>query len=421
MPSKPVLNRHNANTNSPSRQAVGTANKPTAGVGSASPAAQKTQAESPSTTNFSGTRDTRDSAQVSTEAGEPETSDTLNGLLSGLSNWDGAQPEGSQTSPENARQELSLGEGQLLGRRRNPNPEQVTQLQELLNSQGGQLQVDGRFGLQTEEAVRSFQRQHGLTVDGVVGPETLTALNRPRESEETSPATPADQTPPTAPGDRGQVSLAAPNLSTAEQFEHYRRLIEANGGQLNAEGATVLGLRGLGADGQRHDGRSNIGGYDDSFVVLNQNPDGSPSVQMFQGATHANQYSSGYSSGPDAQGNTISGVAMMAPGNYSAVPHSNDYRGRGPSYHVRTLGGSGDLPAYRDRNRDGEISGQERSQAEAGGYTADQILFHGGGANAPISIGCQTLSPSDMRAFSRAIGSGGFNYTLLDANDAVVP
>ena len=106
MPSKPVLNRHNA-TNSPSRQAVGTANKPTAGVGSARPAAPKPQAESRSTSNFSGTRDTRDSAQVSTEAGGPETSDTLNGLLSGLSNWGGAQPEDSQTSPEDSPQELS--------------------------------------------------------------------------------------------------------------------------------------------------------------------------------------------------------------------------------------------------------------------------------------------------------------------------
>lgn len=36
--------------------------------------------------------------------------------------------------------------------------------------------ADGVFGKITERAVRGFQRSHGLTVDGVVGPQTRTAL-----------------------------------------------------------------------------------------------------------------------------------------------------------------------------------------------------------------------------------------------------
>jgi peptidoglycan hydrolase-like protein with peptidoglycan-binding domain/DNA-binding CsgD family transcriptional regulator len=36
--------------------------------------------------------------------------------------------------------------------------------------------VDGRFGAQTEEAVLAFQRRHGLSVDGIVGPQTRTHL-----------------------------------------------------------------------------------------------------------------------------------------------------------------------------------------------------------------------------------------------------
>ena len=36
--------------------------------------------------------------------------------------------------------------------------------------------VDGIFGPKTEEAVRSFQKKNGLTVDGIVGSQTLAAL-----------------------------------------------------------------------------------------------------------------------------------------------------------------------------------------------------------------------------------------------------
>lgn len=36
--------------------------------------------------------------------------------------------------------------------------------------------IDGVWGRQTQAAVREFQRHHGLTVDGIIGPRTLAAL-----------------------------------------------------------------------------------------------------------------------------------------------------------------------------------------------------------------------------------------------------
>ena len=36
--------------------------------------------------------------------------------------------------------------------------------------------IDGQFGSGTEEAVRLFQRQNGLDVDGIIGTQTLTAV-----------------------------------------------------------------------------------------------------------------------------------------------------------------------------------------------------------------------------------------------------
>ena len=42
--------------------------------------------------------------------------------------------------------------------------------------------VDGIYGSRTESAVRTFQQKNGLTVDGIVGNETLAALGLPTEA-----------------------------------------------------------------------------------------------------------------------------------------------------------------------------------------------------------------------------------------------
>lgn len=54
--------------------------------------------------------------------------------------------------------------------------ELVTQLQDLLSKDGSSLKIDGIFGSGTQSAVRSFQKRHGLVVDGIVGPKTWAEL-----------------------------------------------------------------------------------------------------------------------------------------------------------------------------------------------------------------------------------------------------
>ncbi|MEZ0228996.1 MAG: peptidoglycan-binding protein [Planctomycetota bacterium] len=61
--------------------------------------------------------------------------------------------------------------------RRGSTGSKVEALQRALNSNGAHLTVDGDFGPATETAVRNFQKAHGLTADGIAGPNTLRALN----------------------------------------------------------------------------------------------------------------------------------------------------------------------------------------------------------------------------------------------------
>ena len=61
--------------------------------------------------------------------------------------------------------------------RRGAEGDLVEELQAILNAKyGAELDIDGVFGAKTETAVKAFQKAHGLTVDGIVGPKTRAAL-----------------------------------------------------------------------------------------------------------------------------------------------------------------------------------------------------------------------------------------------------
>ena len=57
----------------------------------------------------------------------------------------------------------------------------VKEMQSILEKLGydlGPCGVDGDFGRMTERAVKAFQQDHGLKVDGICGPKTFAALLR---------------------------------------------------------------------------------------------------------------------------------------------------------------------------------------------------------------------------------------------------
>ncbi|MBI4815097.1 MAG: peptidoglycan-binding protein [Deltaproteobacteria bacterium] len=311
-------------------------------------------------------------------------------------------------------------------------------MQERLRAQGHGIQVDGIFGRETEKAVRAFQAATGCRVDGVVGPETRGALNRAQAEGQNG----LERRAPTVGGTRpegtvrasdfqrpgglrevsagrdatktsspGPVRLAPRGASEEEQFRHYETIVRGAGGELRAGERHVLGVRGLDRNGSRHETTSNRN-MDDTFVVLWRDAAGQGHVRHFAGSTHPGQSRSSMS--PDVTRDGVGDVGMVSGGNFRAVangPHSG-----APSFHVRTLGGSGRLPGVRDTNHDGFYS---RGEVDASGRRRDtltEVLLHVGTRSGHVSsVGC--LNVANWPSFVETVGGRGasFNFTLVEA------
>jgi Putative peptidoglycan binding domain len=66
----------------------------------------------------------------------------------------------------------------------------IIELQERLSAQGFLAKISGKFDLETEEAVKEFQKKNNLSVDGIVGPLSWACLFYPklyRNQKSTSP------------------------------------------------------------------------------------------------------------------------------------------------------------------------------------------------------------------------------------------
>jgi hypothetical protein len=105
----------------------------------------------------------------------------------------------------------------------------VQALQTALNQFYG-IKVDGVFGSETEAAVRQFQLDHNLYVDGIVGPATWAAL--------------LGQEPPN-PATVLPTTISATNNSMLAQFTEagkYQTSIESAGRASNLEPAIIAGV-----------------------------------------------------------------------------------------------------------------------------------------------------------------------------------
>ncbi|KLD71687.1 XVIPCD domain-containing protein [Xanthomonas pisi] len=104
------------------------------------------------------------------------------------------------------------------------------------DARGNELSADGAYGQRTGEAVKAFQRAHGLQDDGVVGGDTLKALKQaektPLLSEKTNPDNPLynqavsklEQLGPHAFADRRALENAAGSLAFEAKVSGLQRI-----------------------------------------------------------------------------------------------------------------------------------------------------------------------------------------------------
>lgn len=105
-----------------------------------------------------------------------------------------AVPKGLYTEEEIGEARPMNGQRTL---RKGCSGEDVAELQRTLMRMGYQSvgKADGIFGTKTEEAVKSFQGYHGLTVDGIVGEKTMAKIREIIEPDPEEKEQPAKETP----------------------------------------------------------------------------------------------------------------------------------------------------------------------------------------------------------------------------------
>ena len=129
-------------------------------------------------------------------------------------------PAGLYSTEELRKAGLNVDENRNIPTiRRGATGELVKVLQNELIMSGYELVVDGVFGKKTEEAVKDFQRNNGLTADGIVGPKTWTALGVDFDDyEPETPENPAEP-PEDEPGEPGESPEKPPDMVSVSRAD----------------------------------------------------------------------------------------------------------------------------------------------------------------------------------------------------------
>jgi peptidoglycan hydrolase-like protein with peptidoglycan-binding domain len=106
----------------------------------------------------------------------------------------------------------------------------VKQIQQLLINNGYKDisktgQVDGKFGNRTKNAVLSFQKDNGLTQDGVVGPKTWNTLQVPKSTKSIEISTPKEL-PVNKPEQQPMTTREVPSIQPENYMKKLNNIIK---------------------------------------------------------------------------------------------------------------------------------------------------------------------------------------------------
>ncbi len=256
----------------------------------------------------------------------------------------------------------------------------------------------GNFGPKTEDAVKAFQKKHGLTADGIVGESTLVKLGLKAPAAAAKPAA----KPAAAPAAAKPSAAAKYNKDVIEKAVKAKgyKWFEGKDLQLN-----IVGVR------NSDTGKKVTNAFDDK-ITLSYQENGVWVYKEWMNTTD-----------PGTKGvkeyHNAAGVARLVPGQYVDSHALGLHQGK-----YEALKQFGKVKVYRDADRDMNYSEDKIQEGVFG------INIHKAGADSTYvenwSEGCQVFKrAADFEEFmsivrkSKAAGNAKFTYTLIESKDIV--
>ena len=294
--------------------------------------------------------------------------------------------------------------------RRGARGDRVVKLQQRLTTHHKDLNkntfVDGIFGPGTEREVRRFQRDNRLSVDGVVGRNTWTALLRDPQERVASPTGSTARSE-----DRKEAADAAsPRAGGSALADRVKRALERKGFTFNDDGKSyhlnIVGVRSP---------SNAINSFDDKVILVYRDQNGKLCANEYPITTDPGEYYT------QQKLLNKAGAAILVPGQYRDVYKLGKHRGK---YEAMVQTG-GKVRVWRDGNKDDKL---DRSGEIREGWYG--INIHRAGATGTTqkvgrySAGCQVFQNADDFALfislankSSGIRGNKFTYTLLEEAD----
>lgn len=266
--------------------------------------------------------------------------------------------------------------------------------------------VDGVFGPGTEREVRDFQKKKSLSVDGVVGRNTWTALLQDPAEKIASPVGGTANTT-----DRNQArDEANPRTSGGSALaDKVMRALKRKGYTFNDDGKSyhlnIVGVRNP---------STAINNFDDRVILVYRDDNGQMQANEYPITTDPGEYYTKQKLLNKA------GAAILVPGQYNSYKLGK-HRG---AYEALTQS-AGEVTVWRDGNKDDKL---DRTGQKHSGWFG--INIHRAGQSGTTSrvgkysAGCQVFANADNFATliglaKKSVGIRGnhFTYTLLDEAD----